>query len=118
MDERAFSDAVLRARQVFDKAESMGFSFGLLDVGGGFPGADVQDGMTFEKVAAVLGPAVDSLFPAHVRVIAEPGRYYVASAFTLCTHVIGRRTVMSDAENEASDIEVEVDRQYMCMYLI
>ncbi|SAL97822.1 hypothetical protein [Absidia glauca] len=92
-DEHAFADAVLRARTVFDQGEALGFNFTLLDVGGGFPGADVKDGITFEKVAAVLGPAVDELFSPEIRVIAEPGRYYVASAFTICTNIIGRRTV-------------------------
>ncbi|KAI8098967.1 ornithine decarboxylase [Halteromyces radiatus] len=98
-DENAFADAVLRARTVFDQAEALGFHFTLLDVGGGFPGADIKDGITFEKVAAVLGPAVDELFSPDIRVIAEPGRYYVASAFTLCTHIIGRRTVMKGSED-------------------
>lgn len=82
---------------MFDEGEELGFKFTLLDVGGGFPGADIQDGITFEKIAAVLGPAVDQMFPGDIRVIAEPGRYYVASAFTLCTHVIARRTVGRDA---------------------
>ncbi|ORZ14038.1 pyridoxal-dependent decarboxylase [Absidia repens] len=97
-DEHAFADAVLRARTVFDQAENMGFRFTMLDVGGGFPGADVKEGATFEKMAAVLGPAVDELFSSDVRVIAEPGRYYVSSAFTICAHVIGRRTVKSNSD--------------------
>jgi ornithine decarboxylase len=96
-DASAFGDAVCRARKVFDEAEELGFKFTLLDVGGGFPGADVQDGITFEKVAAILGPAVDQMFPSDIRVIAEPGRYYVSSAFTICTHIIARRTVGRDA---------------------
>ncbi|KAI8138867.1 ornithine decarboxylase [Fennellomyces sp. T-0311] len=100
LDEHAFADAVVRARRVFDQAEAMGFHFSMLDVGGGFPGADVQNGITFEKVAAVLGPAVDALFPSDIRVIAEPGRYYVSSAFTVCTHVIGRRTVTSEDQTQ------------------
>lgn len=96
-DENAFADAVYRARKVFDEGQELGFNFTLLDVGGGFPGADVQNGITFEKVAAVLGPAVDKMFPRNIRVIAEPGRYYVSSAFTICTHVIARRTISRDA---------------------
>jgi len=105
-DEYAFHDAICRARKVFDEGEELGFKFTLLDVGGGFPGADVQDGITFEKIAAVLGPAVDQMFPSDIRVIAEPGRYYVTSAFTLCTHVIARRTVGRDAvevEGQSAD---------------
>ncbi|KAF1796816.1 pyridoxal-dependent decarboxylase [Mucor lusitanicus] len=95
LDENAFGDAVVRAKNVFDQAKAMGYDFKFLDVGGGFPGADVKNGITFEKVAAVLGPIVDRLFPKDVRVIAEPGRYYVASAFNLAVNVIGRRTNMA-----------------------
>lgn len=108
LDENAFADAVLRARKAFDIGEELGFHFTLLDVGGGFPGADVRDGITFEKVAAVLGPAVDAMFPPEVRVIAEPGRYYVASAFTICTSVIGRRTVLPE--------EATQETKYMCKF--
>ncbi|KAL1915961.1 uncharacterized protein VTP21DRAFT_6349 [Calcarisporiella thermophila] len=89
-DEGAFADAVQRARRVFTEAEQCGFQCSLLDVGGGFPGANVRDGITFERVAAVLRDAIQDI-PHSVRIIGEPGRYYVASAFTLATQVIARR---------------------------
>ncbi|KAF9110636.1 hypothetical protein BGX27_006057 [Mortierella sp. AM989] len=95
-DANAFGEAVIRARRVFDQAKEYGFEFNFLDVGGGFPSAHVTEGITFEKVAAILGPTVDSLFGPEVRVIAEPGRYYVGSAFTLSTQVIARRTINRD----------------------
>ncbi|KAF9359694.1 hypothetical protein BGX26_011642 [Mortierella sp. AD094] len=95
-DANAFGEAVIRARRVFDQAKDYGFEFNFLDVGGGFPSAHVTEGITFEKVAAILGPTVDSLFGPEVRVIAEPGRYYVGSAFTLATQVIARRTINRD----------------------
>lgn len=31
-----------------------------------------------------------------VRIIGEPGRYYVASAFTLCANVIAKRVIPAD----------------------
>ncbi|CAO3608830.1 unnamed protein product [Mucor fragilis] len=105
LDEHAFGDAVVRAKNVFDQAKTMGYDFKFLDVGGGFPGADVKDGITFEKVAAVLGPIVDRLFPKDVRVIAEPGRYYVASAFNLAVNVIGRRTNMVNVDQTTTSPE-------------
>ena len=51
--------------------------------------------MTFPEIAAVLRPALDTYFPADmgVRVIAEPGRYFVSSAFTLAVNVVARRVV-------------------------
>ncbi|KAG2223404.1 hypothetical protein INT45_001710, partial [Circinella minor] len=61
----AYYHAVVHARHVFDQAEKIGFQFELLDVGGGFNDSGIVDGAaTFEKVAAVLAPAVDELFPS------------------------------------------------------
>lgn len=82
------------SRKVFDEAASVGFELSLLDVGGGFPGSSCSSGdISFQDIAAVLGPIVDSLFPPHVRVIAEPGRFFVSAAFTLAVNVTSRRQV-------------------------
>jgi len=72
------------------RAAEIGIDLRTLDVGGGY-GND-----NFEQIASVLGPAVDKYFPPSVRVIAEPGRYYVESAFTIAAHVIARRAVHDD----------------------
>ncbi|KAJ5175260.1 Ornithine decarboxylase [Penicillium canariense] len=86
-DPRAFLKAVQDARLVFDQAAEIGHELHTLDVGGGF----CQD--TFEKFSGILSNALESYFPPHIRIIAEPGRYYVASAFTLAANVIARRDV-------------------------
>ncbi|KAF9167956.1 hypothetical protein DFQ27_007990 [Actinomortierella ambigua] len=99
-DAHAFGEAVIRARRVFDQAKEYGYDFDFLDVGGGFPSAHITEGITFEKVAGILGPTVDALFGPEIRVVAEPGRYYVGSAFTLATQVIARRTVHRDAVDQ------------------
>ncbi|KAJ2105246.1 Ornithine decarboxylase [Coemansia sp. RSA 922] len=95
--EAAFSDAVERARRVFDQADALGLQLSLLDVGGGFPGRNDPAGLDFDVVARVLSAAIDRHFPqdayAHVRVIAEPGRYFVASAFSLAVNVVARRRI-------------------------
>ncbi|KAI9253376.1 pyridoxal-dependent decarboxylase [Phascolomyces articulosus] len=111
LDENAFADAVVRARWAFDQGEALGFKFNILDIGGGFPSGNVTEGITFEKIAAIVGPAIDAMFPSNIRVIAEPGRYYVASAFTVCTHVIGRRTVTNE-ENETQYMYYVNDGMY------
>ncbi|SMQ52190.1 unnamed protein product [Zymoseptoria tritici ST99CH_1A5] len=86
-DPSAFRQAVTDARTVFDQAAELGFTLHTLDCGGGF----ISD--TFDDMASVLAEAVDDLFPPSVRIIAEPGRYYTSSAFTLACNVIARRTV-------------------------
>ena len=86
-DPEAFLKAVRDARFVFDQAASLGYELKTLDVGGGF----VSE--TFDEMAAVLSGALDEYFPPSVRIIGEPGRYYVSSAFTIAANVIARRSV-------------------------
>ncbi|KAI8590047.1 pyridoxal-dependent decarboxylase [Geranomyces variabilis] len=97
-DANAFGEAVILARKAFDEGAAHGFNFRLLDVGGGFPGNNAAgNGVGFQEIAAILGPTIDRFFGPEVRVIAEPGRYYVSSAFTLAVNVIARRVVPRDA---------------------
>lgn len=88
-DPGAFTKAVCDARRVFDQAAAAGYDLNTLDVGGGF------DDSTFETFATALTEALDTYVPKHVRVIGEPGRYYVGGAFTLATTVIARRDVQN-----------------------
>lgn len=57
------------------------------------------------QIAAVVNQALAEHFPeeGNVRVIAEPGRYFVASAFTLAVNVIAKRVVARDAEISSPD---------------
>ncbi|KAL1965925.1 hypothetical protein VTN77DRAFT_5058 [Rasamsonia byssochlamydoides] len=91
-DPKAFLKAVQDARWVFDQAAEVGHELHTLDVGGGF----CED--TFERFAAILSQALDTYFPASIRIIAEPGRYYVAGAFTLAANVIARRDVRDPSD--------------------
>ncbi|XP_078362453.1 ornithine decarboxylase-like [Oculina patagonica] len=93
-DASAFGTAVSAARSVFDLGAQIGYNFTMLDIGGGFPGAP-DAAITFEEVCAILNPLLEEHFPVSsgVRIIAEPGRYYSASAFTLVVNVVARRTV-------------------------
>jgi ornithine decarboxylase len=56
--------------------------------------ASTGSATSFNDIAAVIRGSLAKLFPASsgVRVIAEPGRFFVEGAFVLCTNVISRRT--------------------------
>jgi len=104
-----YRDAVADARKVFDAASAMGFEMTLLDIGGGFPGgSDPSEKQLFDDISKVVNDVVDLHFPPEsgVTLIAEPGRYYVASAFTLTALVIAKRD------------EVTADGQKLMMYYI
>lgn len=95
-DPLAFMKAVQDARTVFDQAAKFGYSLRTLDVGGGFSDE------TFEDMAFTLSAALDEYMPSNITVIGEPGRYYVASAFTLASNVIARRTMENPETMENS----------------
>lgn len=119
-DATAYSAAVASARTVFDIAEAEGFHFNLLDVGGGFPGQKSAK-LPFEQICEVLKPALDLYFPENtdVRIIAEPGRFFVASAFTLAVNVIARRAIArDDAGNDAGESELSSDAEPTYMYYV
>jgi ornithine decarboxylase len=108
-DSSAFADAIGYARTAFDMGRAAGYDFTLLDVGGGFEDA------TFEETADVLHNAIDLHFPdrAGLRIIAEPGRFFVARAFSLATNIIARR-----AHGATTEIEDRGDDQPSVMYYI
>jgi len=103
-DAMAYSAAVASARAVFGLAKNEGFHFNLLDIGGGFPGQKNVK-LPFEEICSVLRPALDMYFPENmnVRIIAEPGRFFVASAFTLTLNVIAKRAVSRDENTFDND---------------
>lgn len=106
-DSAAYSSAVASSRQVFDIAAEIGYHMEILDIGGGFPGSKGPY-ISFEEIAGVVNQSLDEHFPVGcgVEIIAEPGRYFVASAFTLCANIIAKRDV------------IEEDDETCCMYYL
>ncbi|KAM9317263.1 ornithine decarboxylase [Gastrophryne carolinensis] len=116
-DPQTFAQAVSDARCVFDMGAELGFNMTLLDIGGGFPGSeDVK--LKFEEVTSVINPALDKYFPADsgVNIIAEPGRYYVASAFTLAVNIIAKKVMLT--EQTGSDDEDDASNSKTLMYYV
>lgn len=111
-DATAYAAAVASARAVFNVAKDEGFNFSLLDIGGGFPGQPSAK-LSFEEICSVLKPALDKHFPednmGHVRIIAEPGRFFVASAFTLALNIIARRAITSDDYDSSDETDLDAD---------
>lgn len=92
-----FRRAIAACRDLFDYADQLGFKFNLLDIGGGFPG---NRGTSIDKMAEIINSALDDYFPdPSVKIIAEPGRFFVSSAFTLACNVHSIRTVETTDSN-------------------
>lgn len=102
---QVFERCIDIGRQMFNLAESKhGIKMNILDLGGGFPGNDEP---LFDEMVASINSSLDLHFPEGrgVEIIAEPGRYYVESAFTLVTRINGRRLQSTDDEQKQLALE-------------
>lgn len=106
-----FHRAIAAAKQVFEEAQALGFDPKLLDIGGGFPGSHESN---LDEWACYINEALDEYFPEDcgVKIIAEPGRYVVASALTLATCVIAKREVCDDNDSLVSTMYYVNDGVY------
>lgn len=76
---------------IFQEARLRGIGgLNLLDVGGGFPAPYDDKVRPFTELAALLNREIDRLFPQEIEILAEPGRFMVATACTLVTRIIGK----------------------------
>ena len=76
--------------KIFNEARKKGYDLNIIDIGGGFPALYDSHVPKFEKLADVLNNEFDRLFPEDVEIIAEPGRFIVATSSTLITEIIGK----------------------------
>jgi diaminopimelate decarboxylase len=88
----------------------------LLDIGGGYPGSS-DSGDLFNSIAKEINRALDEYFPNDLfaeingtednklKIIAEPGRYYACSAFTLCVNIIAKRVMNQSPLQQQQDKE-------------
>lgn len=84
----AFCKGIGICKRLISIAKTMGCQdVQLVDIGGGFPG---EKGTDIDKLANLINDAIQDLDPS-IRVISEPGRYYVTSAFTLASHLHSKR---------------------------
>ena len=85
-----YVQALHLAASVFAEAKEREFDLKLLDIGGGFP-ANYDDTVpAFKVLAQAINTELDRLFPEPIEIIAEPGRFLVASAATAIAQVIGK----------------------------
>ena len=75
---------------VMKEASSRGFDLKVLDIGGGFPGRYNRHVPPFSVLAKKINAEIDRLFPRSMEIIAEPGRFMVATAVTSIATVIGK----------------------------
>ncbi len=99
MSVKSFEQAIHSAHKVFQMGTKAGYNFHLLDLGGGWPGTDADCPITFPQIANSIRPLIDELFPETISIIAEPGRFFVATSHTLVLTVFAKREMQDDTNN-------------------
>jgi ornithine decarboxylase len=85
-----YSQALHLAAGIFSEAKTRGFDLKLIDIGGGFPAHYDDTVPAFKSLAKTINSELDRLFPAPIEILAEPGRFLVASAATAVARIIGK----------------------------
>ena len=85
-----FVQALNTAAAVMNEARSRGRKLSILDIGGGFPAPYHRDVKPIEELAARINAEIERLFPGEIEIIAEPGRFLVATAATAVSRIIGK----------------------------
>nr|XP_028592185.1 antizyme inhibitor 1 [Podarcis muralis]XP_028592186.1 antizyme inhibitor 1 [Podarcis muralis]XP_028592187.1 antizyme inhibitor 1 [Podarcis muralis] len=112
---QVYKHAISDARCVFDMAEEFGFTMNLLNIGGGFTDYEAD----LEEVNHIVSPLLDTYFPEEsgVNVIAEPGCYYVSSAFTLAVNIIAKKAVQDDKPLLSKVEQIRSDEPVFMYYM-
>ena len=85
-----YVQALHLSAEIFGESQGRGFPLKLLDIGGGFPARYDTTVRPFKELARILNSEFDRLFPKDIEILAEPGRYMVATAVTSVAKVIGK----------------------------
>ena len=86
-----YVQAINLASSVFNEAKDRGYTkMNLLDIGGGFPAPYDNTVKPFSELARKINAELDRLFPEDIQILAEPGRFMVATAATAVSKIIGK----------------------------
>jgi ornithine decarboxylase len=86
-----FVQAINLAANIYEEAKGRGYTkMNLLDIGGGFPVPYDKTVKPFSELARKINAELNRLFPKDIQILAEPGRFMVATAGTAVARVIGK----------------------------
>jgi len=85
-----FVQALNAAAAVMKESRERGHEIKILDIGGGFPAPYNKRVKPFAELARVINAEIDRLFDKGIQILAEPGRFLVATAAISIARVIGK----------------------------
>ncbi|EFN89084.1 Ornithine decarboxylase [Harpegnathos saltator] len=95
VEPEAYGRGIAMCKQLITVSKSIGCEgVQLIDIGGGFPG---ECGTNIDEFASIINEAIRDVDPA-IKVISEPGSYYVASSFTLASYLHSKRVILKGSK--------------------
>jgi len=85
-----FVQALNMSAAVIQEARTRGHEIKILDIGGGFPVRYNRHVRPFSMLASKIKREIERLFPKDIEILAEPGRFFVATAATSVASIIGK----------------------------
>ena len=85
-----FVQALNMAAAVMQEAKARGYEIKILDIGGGFPAPYDRHVKPFAVLARKINAEINRLFPGDIEILAEPGRFLVATAAAAVARIIGK----------------------------
>lgn len=86
-----YVEALHLTAEIYAEVQSRGYTkMNLVDIGGGFPAPYDETVRPFKELARVINSELNRLFPKNIEILAEPGRFFVATAGTAVSKIIGK----------------------------
>jgi len=86
-----YMQAINMAALIFKEVKERGYDqMDLLDIGGGFPAPYDESVKPFSELAKRINTELNRLIPEDIKIIAEPGRFMVATTATAVSKIIGK----------------------------
>ena len=86
-----YVEALNLTADIYTEAKSRGYTkMNLVDIGGGFPAPYDATVRPFRELARIINSEINRLFPKEIEILAEPGRFFVATAGYAVSKIIGK----------------------------
>ena len=107
----SYYDAIKTCKSAYELAIKNNIDITIIDIGGGFPGINVENSINIEQIAETINKAQQDFFSKEIledkiQFISEPGRYFVEKSHTLVLNVIGkkREIYMNETTKEKEEL--------------